>query len=230
MSEWQWHGRAGNVYISSILSKCALVGQILALQYRAIFQAGKALHPDDWWHDGLQTSVLKCYMLRRESPPFCQLCLESFESSPDLPSLCIPLSSSILALQVHVEQQTGESLRGATTTEFWKSVSVCVCVWWCGRGGNMAKAWKTCNAVRLFVMCSRALQQRWGFGKPSPHRQADRSRGIPDIFWLFVFHQEASRCSRLLLQSAACLFELHITPEHAPTMSEPTKNPPQKVH
>lgn len=109
-------------------------------------------------------------------------------------------------------------------------VCLCVCVWWCGRGGNMAKAWKTCTAVRLFVMCSRALQQRWGFGKPSPHRQADRSRGIPDIFWLFVFHREASRCSRLLLQSAGSLFELHITPEHAQTMSEPTKNPPQKVH
>lgn len=107
-------------------------------------------------------------------------------------------------------------------------LEVCVC---CGAGGgNRTKAWKTCNAVRLFVMCSRALQQQWGFGKPSPHRQVDRSRGIPDIFWLFVFHQEGSRCSRLLLQSALSLFDLHITPEHAQTMSAPTENPLQKVN
>lgn len=149
----------------------------------------------------------------------------NFESGPDLHLFCIYLTlRSGFTGSCGRTDRGGKSLRGATASRLDSGS------WGEEEGGatrlRLGEAATLCSCLLCAAKPCPPAALGGDLGKPSPPSWVERSRGIPDIFRLFVFHPEDSQCSwGCCYKGSPYLFEVHITPEHAPPLSDATKNP-----
>lgn len=136
---------------------------------------------------------------------------------------CLPtISLLVLASRIHVEGGwRGPQRSNTSTPDCWSLRGKIAGATW----PRLGEAATLCSCLLCAAKLCPPAGSAGDLGKPSPPSWVERSRGIPDISRVFVFHPEDSQCSRgWCYKGSPYLFEVHITPAHASTLSEATKN------